>query len=144
MHVQVRLTSAFAARLSRSFMRTDVAMSRRCPLFCDLSPISSRSSDSSQVSATGIYPGPSLHFLYPIHPSHRASLPLSAVKVKSNWILPSPVYPLRRPCAFAFMRPRTVKTCGSALYPWLEVSLHRCPLIHVRAWTEYIYSLSCG
>ena len=111
----MRLTSKFDPCLSHRLMCTDVTMLYRCLLFYDLSLSvqghlislkylqQASSPDPHPIPYTpSIYPSihPSFHpSIHPsISPSHRSSLPLFVVKVKSNWIPPSLVYPLSCYC----------------------------------------------
>lgn len=140
-HVQVRLPWSFVVCLSSSFMCTDVSISLRSVVLRFIS-ISSRSSNLSQVSATGIWPRPSLHFLHSIHPSipHHPTSPLSAVKVKLNWILPTPTRCSQLSvCLYVCVCKRIhgqikLGFCLSVLLPWLHEKQQLCATIHVWDW----------
>lgn len=79
------------------------------------------------------------HHSIPYTPSIPPSLPLtspslSAVKVKSNWILPSLVYTLGSACTASVcshMHPSMNRNYirMTVLYPWLYMSLQLCPSI---------------
>ncbi len=131
--MHVRLTSTFDPRVSHHLI---CAWCRRVTLLSLVLwfiSISSRSSNFSQVSATGIGPRPSLHSLHPIHPSIPTALPPSAVKVKSNWIVPSPVFPLGLSvCVCVFAR---VCVCyGICIHIWIKTASCMSAFIHDCTW----------
>lgn len=111
----ITLSSHFM-HMSCCFMCTDDTVSHSCFVFYDLSP----SVQGHLISLKYLQQasGPDHHFIpcsSSIPSSHQPSLSPCVVKVKSNWILPSPVFPLGSACMFvcSHIHPRINKTCIS-------------------------------
>lgn len=128
MHMEINFSVSCTSVIP--FTRTDVTVSHCCLLFYDLS----LSVQGHLISLKYLQQasGPDHRFIpyaLSIHSSHQPSLSPSVVKVKSNWILPSPVFPLGCACLCVcvclLIHQHINKTCicMSALYQRLYVSL---------------------